>query len=253
MGVALANSRPPACRAFPGVSCASRTAVAIFGQLSSSDPGFTGRAAYYYRPRSFRVSGAALNIVHIHFTGLSWSGWGSQRTAAHGSATTCPTTATATSCDRARVRLIADQFAPCGDVNLYQRLRAYQVPGFPDQTLPILVADQNCGVAADNARAAREVPLIQDVSGAHYKPSSFCPANQTCFSHAHWSSWGNVAVATATAHFVAPGGTNRAFHTKITLSQVRHLCGGLRYASAKWSAGHTYFIRVGTCGSWSGG
>jgi hypothetical protein len=245
---AAAGSRPPGCAAFPNVPCSSRTAVAIFGQLSSSDPGFTGRAKDYSRPRSFRITAQALNIVRIHFYGLSWRHWGSLRAVARGTATTCTTTSTSTHCATRRVRSVADQFAPCGDVNLYQRLRAYGVAGFPSP-LNILVADQNCGVA----RVARSVPLIQDVSGAHYKPASFCPANHTCFSHAHWKRWGHIAVGRGTAHFETPTGGSRTFRTKITLSRVRKLCGELRYTRAVWSGWQTFFIPVGSCGIWTGG
>jgi hypothetical protein len=247
---ASAVSRPAGCIAFPGASCSSRTAVAIFGQLSSSDPGFTGRATDY--SRSFRVTGQALNIVRIRFYRLRWRHWGSLRAVARGAATTCTTTATGTHCVTRRVGLTADQFGPCADVNLYQRLRAYGVAGFASP-IDILVADQSCGIARAIARSAPNVPLTQDISGADYKPASFCPANHTCFSHTRWKLWGRTAVGHGTAHFTTPTGASRTFRTKITLSRVRRLCGGLRYTRAVWSGGQTFFTQVGSCGIWTGG
>jgi hypothetical protein len=103
------------------------------------------------------------------------------------------------------------------------------------------------------AAGAGSRPLVQDLTGGHFKPASFCPANHTCFSHVHWKRWNGIAVGRGTADFQAPGGAPRTFTTKITLSRVRRLCGGLRYTRAVWHGGNTTFIRLGNCGAWTGG
>jgi hypothetical protein len=248
---ATADARPPGCAAFPRSSCSDRTAVAVFGQLSTTDPAFTGRATDYSQPRAFGISDESLNIVRIRFRQLGWRHWGSLRAVGRGFATTCATTSSGTHCGAQRVRLTADNFAPCGDINLYTRLRAYGVAGF-SSPLSIPVGNQTCQAARHDARDAARAPLIQGVGGGRYKPASFCPANQTCFSNTRWVHWGATAVGHGTAHFDAPGAASRTFRTTITLSRVRQLCGGLRYTRAVWSRGKTYFIDFGGCGSWSG-
>ena len=105
----------------------------------------------------------------------------------------------------------------------------------------------------DAGRPARDVPLLQDARGAHYKPRSFWPANLRFFSETTWQRWSRTAVGHGTAHFQAPGGARRAFRTKITLSDVQRLCGGWRYSRAVWNGGKTTFIRFGSYGIRTGG
>lgn len=114
------------------------------------------------------------------------------------------------------------------------------------------------GVSSDGSRvehcgAPEPRALIQDLEGGLYKPKSFCPSNHTCFSHAHWLTWGTTAVAEAMAMGGGPGGPVLTYQTKITFSKIQSLCGGRRYTQATWSRGATTFIRVGGCGTWSGG
>ena len=92
--------------------------------------------------------------------------------------------------------------------------------------------------------------LFQDFTGSYYKPASFCPANQTCFTHTRWRTWGTTAVGYGTAHFTNPTGGGRTYRTTIRLSRIRHICGGRRYTLAAWSGGQTFFI---ACAVWSGG
>ena len=105
----------------------------------------------------------------------------------------------------------------------------------------------NCGSAPALART-----LVQSGTG-QYRPLTFCPSNHTCFTDAHWTSWGQVAVAHAVAHYSPPGGTPTTYAATVTLSEIRTMCGGTRYTRATWSQGDTTFMPVGTCGSWSGG
>lgn len=73
-----------------------------------------------------------------------------------------------------------------------------------------------------------------------YKPTAFCPANQTCFSDATWMLWTHRrAVALATETLSCPGAepsecNSPAEKVRVTFTQPRHLCGGARYTRAHW-------------------
>lgn len=107
---------------------------------------------------------------------------------------------------------------------------------------------------------------------ALYKPTSFCPANQTCFSDAKWTVWTRRrAVARATETFSCPGVDSSecespAQKVGVLFTQPRHLCGGARYTRAHWrpepgvNLSETTFFDAGLGGGgrgaiciWSGG
>jgi hypothetical protein len=126
---------------------------------------------------------------------------------------------------RRRVKLVADTFGPCGDVNLYTRLRAWGVPGM-GSPLAIPVAAQDCGEAVRAASAAQR-PLVGTIEGALYKPGNFFPANQQGFTQMHWVKWGATAVGYGNDVLSGTTGETHIYrNTKITLSKPRHVCGG---------------------------
>lgn len=119
--------------------------------------------------------------------------------------------------------------------------------------------------------AAQATLLPTSGHSAKYKPSAFCPANQTCFSDAHWAVWTHRrAVARAIEELTCVGGSESqcpgSTRVRIVLNQPRDVCGGARYTRARWrpqpgSAFETTFFDVGIGGVggrdaiciWSGG
>jgi hypothetical protein len=80
--------------------------------------------------------------------------------------------------------------------------------------------------------------LFPDYRTGQYEPSAFCPANDTCFSHAHWVEWTHSkAVAIATMRDSCPGaGPNQkcpSGRRHVELYRPRNVCGGLRYTRAR--------------------
>jgi len=134
---------PPAACGRQSHLCSRTTYIAVFGQLSSLDPRFTGRTHNYQHPIGFGVTSLS---TRISFHGLRWRDWGGSRATATGTATTCGNNGRPAECPTGKVRLVADRFGPCPDGNLYERLSAYGVPQYPPR-LNILVASQDCGVA----------------------------------------------------------------------------------------------------------
>lgn len=122
------------------------TYIAVFGQLYTSSPSFSGRARFYQQPRSFAIEVNPDSV--LTFVRLRWQHWGSRTAIAHGFARTCAEGGPEGNvCHTGSVRLLADQFAPCADGNQYERLRAYGVPELRRaRGLDIPVASEACGV-----------------------------------------------------------------------------------------------------------
>jgi hypothetical protein len=131
----------------------------------------------------------------------------------------------------------------------------------PEMPRPLGRRSQRRLIANDGASGARRVPALLlatlaaflllssatqatllPISGhsAKYKPLSFCPANQTCFSETQWTLWTHRrAVARATESFACAGVEpsqcqSPSQKVRIVLSQPRRVCGGLRYTRAHW-------------------
>lgn len=112
--------------------CGAHTYIAVFGQLSVSDPNFTGQAHDYQRPHVFSVTSLS---NRISFTKLKWRHWGAATSSASGHARTCGDltgdSAAPTSCQTNRVRLQASTFAPLGsESGLRSCLRSLVGSGF---------------------------------------------------------------------------------------------------------------------------
>ncbi len=118
--------------------------------------------------------------------------------------------------------------------------------------------------AGPSATATTVPPLLGDGREAMYKPSRFCPSNHSCFTHAHWRSWGNTAVATAQGITGYPGGATHRGTAIVKLSDPKRMCGGVRYTKASWRypaldypahgqwISDGFFRLPGDCGQWSG-
>jgi hypothetical protein len=156
---------------------------------------------------------------------------------------------------------------PANGIALFHRLRVH---GRPQWRLLVSGSDLSCPtdtfgtpvhgvplkVLADLTwlRCSSEPALIENDGRGGYKPRSFCPSNHTCFSNAHWSRWGQTAVANATATFYNNStGTEDSYQTTVTFSHIQSMCGGRRYTQAAWSRGSTTLNPLGNCGGWTGG
>jgi hypothetical protein len=119
--------------------------------------------------------------------------------------------------------------------------------------------------AALPAGASSSRPLLQSEGAARYKPNSFCPANQSCFTHARWTKWGTTAVAWAHGTTFNPPGPAHSGRAKVILSRPEAMCGGVRYTRARWRYPafdypdngwiHSVFEELldsGACGFWTG-
>jgi hypothetical protein len=118
----------------------------------------------------------------------------------------------------------------------------------------IVLCSALLALAAAQAPAASPAKLY----GARAKPSSYCPANHTCFSHATWKSWGGArarAVADAVTQY--PGGSPVRGRITFTFSKPRHVCGGRYYTRASWRVKGDHqdtvaFMFTSVCGAWTG-
>lgn len=72
--------------------------------------------------------------------------------------------------------------------------------------------------------------------GAPPKPTKYCPANHTCFTHAHWRSWGDdraVAIAHGSTYY--PGATHGLKgKAKFVFKRPKSICGGRYFTKATW-------------------
>lgn len=76
-------------------------------------------------------------------------------------------------------------------------------------------------------------PLLYE---REYKPSNYCPANQTCFTKARWRKWGSSrAVAVAKGSTYYPGATHGTKgQATFVFKDPKHLCGGEYFTEATW-------------------
>jgi len=97
----------------------------------------------------------------------------------------------------------------------------------------ILVAA--CLLLVGNASGKTQRPRLPENERSLYKPPSYCPANQTCFSNAEWILWGGKrAVALATGETSYPPGPTVTERIRFIFSAPKHVCGDFFYTRAKW-------------------
>ncbi len=98
-----------------------------------------------------------------------------------------------------------------------------------------LVLVAACLLPAGNASGKTGRPYLPENERSLYKPQSYCPANQTCFSNAEWLLWGGKrAVALATGETSYPPGPTITEVIRFSFSAPKHVCGGFFYTRARW-------------------
>jgi hypothetical protein len=141
------QAKPPVCVTSPQL-CAPTTYISVF---PNEDTRTTEDTHLVAAPKQlFLRDYIEGNLVKttFAFTHLRWRYWGDASATGHGLMRYCerysrPLPGAHDSCRLSHVHLIADQFEPCPDLNLYSRVRV-----FGTRYIHVLrVADQACGQA----------------------------------------------------------------------------------------------------------